>query len=102
MTQITPNNLMRALLWIHTNPHFEVGTEYSKDGMRATHTFYRNHFDKLRVKIAADWSSDFHRLIRPNPRPHDDRMFSLTRQGKIWLRVWAHSNDIDLDWKNHP
>lgn len=95
MTQFTAKTPHLALIWILTNPHFEAGTEYSSDGMRATHSFYRNHHDKLRVPIGM---KGFHNRIAANTRPHDDRMFMVTRAGKAWLK----KQGFEWNRKEHP
>lgn len=91
--QFTAKTPHLALLWILTHDHFEAGTEW-KDG-RATHTFYRNHFDRLRVPIGM---KGFHSKIKPNPRPHDSRMYTVTKHGREWLRA----EGFTWNRKDHP
>lgn len=102
MKQVTPKRLLDALLWIHTNRHHSSGLEYSKDGSHVTHHWFENYHDKLRVSAKAPWNDRFHQLVRGNPRPHDDRMFALTRNGRHLLRVMAHEARIEINWKEHP
>lgn len=100
MAQRTAKGLEEALMWIHINQHFAAGLEYDGDGRFVTHTWYKNHFDKLRIPYRAEWASKFFTLIRPNPRPHDDRMYALTPRGRRLLREFDFLGSID--WRAHP
>ncbi len=82
MAQFTARDLHDALDWIHTNEHHESGLEYTEDGLRCVAVWYRNHFDKMRIRIDSEFSNRFHKLIGPNRRPFDTRMYALTTQGK--------------------
>jgi hypothetical protein len=82
MGQVTPKTLEEALLWIHTNAHYESGIEYDSEGRYVKAQWFKNHFDKMRVPRMAPYSARFHDMIQPNPRKFDTRMYSLTPQGK--------------------
>lgn len=85
MAQKTAKSLAEALLWIQTNRHHEVGSEYADgegpDGS-LTHIWYRNHQDKIRVSTTESWSSQFGDCIDPQDRPHDDRMYMVNESGQ--------------------
>lgn len=87
MKQITVKRAVEALYWLHNNAHFEAGAEFhptkvdDKGRPLATHMFYRNNFEKLRVPAAL--MTEVSKYIRPNTRPFDTRMFALTRAGKM-------------------
>jgi len=89
MTQRTAKRLVEALYWIHNNAHHEVGTEYHPtkcdDEGRAlkTHMFFRNHHDTSRVPVAM--LPELFKLIRPNKRAFDTRMYALTRKGRLMV-----------------
>lgn len=94
--QITAKTLEEALIWIHTQPHFEAGVEQPNE----THAFYRNHFQKLRVPRDAPWFADFSKSIEAQTRPHDDRMYALTPVAK--RRLYASTYGLLINESEHP
>lgn len=101
-TTFTPKTLPDALAWIHTHAHHEIGTLYKGSSAKAERigTYYANYHTIMRVMDKHDWAKQFHAMTQPNPRPHDDRMFALTRKGKVFLGQQEISAKID--WKIHP
>lgn len=81
MKQITIKRAVEALYWIHNNAHHEVGTDYHPVTGEATHIYYRNYHEKMRVPMAL--TAEVGKFIRPNKRKFDTRMFALTQAGKM-------------------
>lgn len=84
MKQRTAKSVVEALDWIHNNAHPEVGTDYHPvRGDEMTHVYFKNYFEKMRIPI--DMYPEVSKLIRPNKRAFDTRMFALTRKGRSML-----------------
>lgn len=81
MRQRTAKSLIEALAWIHTQPHHEIGIDYGKDGMVIAR-YFKNHHEKFRVKIYAEFWYELQMYIEPNQRPFDTRAYALTPIGK--------------------
>lgn len=104
MAQRTAKSLEEALMWVHQNRHHVSGNEWNPARGCYTHRYFANYHDRLRVSMAKEWYTAFLRYLRPNPRPHDDRVFALTPMGRRLLREWDHINNPrnPIDWTAHP
>jgi hypothetical protein len=100
MKQFTPKTLAEALAWIHSQPHYDSGVDKANhDGtVVVTHLWYRNNQQRMRVAKRHDWVPTLMHMIEPNDRPHDDRMYKLTRYGRMYLMEHGHQTTLNL----HP
>lgn len=101
LKQTTARTLFNALHWIHVNPHHESGFEVNADG-DYTHFWFRNYQAALRVPCKARWYQEFISSIKPNQRPHDDRMWAVTMGGKRRLTKLSRIYGVKIDRKRHP
>lgn len=97
MKQKTIRDLGEALLWVQTNDHHICGLE-GTDPWASTHWVLQNHHEKIRLWRSDEWHTEFLRLIVANPRPHDNRMYALTPEGKRRLGKLG----LKYDRKLHP
>lgn len=96
MSQFTvsrPEQIIDGLRWLAENDHHEVGTHWGRGRSKATgmfeygeetHIFYKGHGHTLFVTMAM--RSRFTRLVEPNTRQFDTRMFRPTKWGRHLLR----------------
>jgi hypothetical protein len=97
MSQVTPKEIGTALFWIQTEPCVEVGEVTTKT---KRFIYYKNYFHTLRVDQSRPWARQFFKLLTPNPRAHDDRMFALKDEGKELLKSLPEGASIN--WDDHP
>lgn len=105
MAQTTPKELIDALRWIHETPHHAVEMIYPDDWRGkpvALGVRYTGHGSVMRVMHRYPWARDFFRKIRPNPRPHDDRMFAIKRGSRRMLRESLPGDERYAFFRRHP